>query len=57
MWEQLTPMDIQYARERLAALRAATLNRHAEEIKRLDLEQAEVEAFERLADAFAPSAF
>jgi hypothetical protein len=53
MWEQLTPMDIQYARERLVALRSVTLNRHAEEIKRLDIEQAEIEAFERLAEAFA----
>ena len=53
MWEQLTPTDIQRARERLAALRAVTLNRHAEEIKRLDIEQAEIEAFERLAESFA----
>ena len=53
MWEQLTPMDIQYARERLVALRSVTLNRHAEEIKRLDIEQAEIEAFERLAETFA----
>lgn len=53
MWDQLTPMDLQRARDRLAALRTVTLNRHAEEIKRLDLEQAEIEAFERLAAAFA----
>jgi hypothetical protein len=53
MWEQLTPTDIQRARERLAALRTMTLNRHAEEIKRLDFEQAEIEAFERLAESFA----
>ena len=53
MWEQLTPADIRRARERLTALRAVTLNRHAEEIKRLDLEQAEIEAFERLAETFA----
>ena len=45
MWEQLTPTDIQRARERL--------NRHAEEIKCLDLEQSEIEAFERLAESFA----
>ena len=53
MWDQLTPADIQRARDRLAALRAVTLNRHAEETKRLDIEQAEIEAFERLAAAFA----
>jgi hypothetical protein len=53
MWEQLTPTDIKGARERMAVLRAATLNRHAEEIKRLDIEQAEIETFERLAESFA----
>jgi hypothetical protein len=53
MWEQLTPLDIQCARERLTALRTMTLSRHAEEIKRLDLEQGEIEAFERLAESFA----
>ena len=53
MWEQLTPKDIQCARERLTALRTETLSRHAEEIKRLDFEQAEIEAFERLAECFA----
>src|ERR1700737_230310 len=53
MWDQLTPADIQRARDRLAALRAVTLNRHAEETKRLDIEQDEIEAFERLAAAFA----
>jgi len=53
MWEQLTPADIRRARERLATLRAVTLNRQAEEIKRLDLEQAGIEAFEQLAETFA----
>jgi len=53
MWDQLTPADIQRARDRLTALRTVTLSRHAEEIKRLDIEQAELEAFERLATAFA----
>ena len=53
MWDQLTPADIQRAKDRLTALRTVTLSRHAEEIKRLDIEQAELEAFERLAAAFA----
>jgi hypothetical protein len=43
MWDQLTPMDLQRARDRLAALRTVTLNRHVEEVKRLDIEQAEIE--------------
>jgi hypothetical protein len=53
MWEQLTPVDIQCAREHVAAMRTATLSRHAEEIKRLDFEQAEIEAFDRRAETFA----
>jgi hypothetical protein len=53
MWDQLTPMDLQRARDRLAALRTVTLNRHVEEVKRLDIEQAEIEALERLAASFA----
>ena len=53
MWEQLTPADIERVKQRLATERIETLSRHAEEIKRLDFEQAEIEAFERLAEAFA----
>ena len=53
MWEQLTPADIERAKQRLAAQRTETLSRHAEELKALDADQAEIETFERLVAAFA----
>jgi hypothetical protein len=53
MWEQLTPADIERAKQRLAAQRTETLNRHAGELKALDANQAEIETFERLVAAFA----
>ena len=53
MWEQLTPTDIAQVRDRLALMRAATVSRHAAELKILDNEQEEVEKFARLVDAFA----
>ena len=53
MWEQLTPADIERAKQRLAAQRTETLSRHAEELKALDADQAEMETFERLVAAFA----
>jgi hypothetical protein len=53
MWEQLTPADIQRARARAAALRCETLNRHAEELRSLDANEAKIEALERLILAFA----
>ena len=52
MWEQLTPADIERAKQRLAAQRTETLSRHAEELKALDADQAEMETFERLVAAF-----
>ena len=52
MWEQLTTADIERAKQRLAAQRTETLSRHAEELKALDADQAEIETFERLVAAF-----
>ncbi|HJX22060.1 MAG TPA: hypothetical protein VJ454_13780, partial [Steroidobacteraceae bacterium] len=52
MWEQLTPADIERAKQRLAAQRTETLSRHAEELKALDADRAEMETFERLVAAF-----
>ena len=52
MWEQLTPADIERAKQRLAAQRTETLSRHAEELKALDADQAEIETFERLVVEF-----
>lgn len=53
MWEQLKRTDLEYAKERLSALRTMTLQRHAEEIHKLDTDQAEIETLERLAAAVA----
>ena len=53
MWEQLTPADIQRARARAAVLRCETLNRHAEELRTLDADEAEIEALDRLISAFS----
>ena len=53
MWEQLTPADIERVRHRMIAQRGESLKRHAEELKALDAEQAEIAAFERLVAAFA----
>ena len=52
MWEKITPADIARVKDRLALLRAATLSRHADELKTLDSEQGEIEIFARLVDAF-----
>jgi len=52
MWEQLTPANIERAKQRLAAQRTETLSRHAGELKALDADQAEMETFERLVAAF-----
>ena len=53
MWEQLKRTDLERAKERLSALRTITLERHAEEIHKLDTDQAEIETLERLAAAIA----
>jgi hypothetical protein len=53
MWEQLTPADIQRARARVAALRCEMLNRHAEELRTLDADAAEIEALERFIIVFS----
>jgi hypothetical protein len=52
MWEQLTPADIERVKQRLATERIETLSRHAEELKAVDADQAEIETFERLVAAF-----
>jgi hypothetical protein len=53
MWEQLIPADIERAKHRLTNQRMETLTRHAEELKALDTEQAEMEDLERAVSAFA----
>ena len=43
MWDRLTPADIERAKAQAAALREETLNRHAEELRALDADEAEIE--------------
>jgi ATP-dependent exoDNAse (exonuclease V) beta subunit len=52
MWEKLTPDDIARAKHELSLTRAATLSRHAAELKVLDTQQEEIDKFERLVAAF-----
>ena len=53
MWRQLTPADIQRVRARAAALRCEILNRHAEELRTLDANEAEIDALERFILGFS----
>lgn len=53
MWEVLTRFDIESANQDLRARREQLLARHAEEIKNLDAERAEVDTLAKMAAAFA----
>ena len=53
MWEKLTPDDIARAKHKLSLTRAATLSRHAMELKVFDGQQDEIDKFEHLVGAFA----
>src|SRR5947207_1954389 len=52
-WDRLTSDDIERVKRALAARRADALARHAEELKKLDAEQAEIEAIELAINSFA----
>lgn len=52
VWDQLTPGDIERAQAALGARRDEILARHAEELKALEAEQAELEGLERAINAF-----
>jgi hypothetical protein len=52
MWEKLTPDDIARAKHKLSLTRAATLSRHAVELKVFDGQQDEIDKFEHLVGAF-----
>jgi hypothetical protein len=47
MWQQLTPDDVNRARQELGQQRSEMLARHAEELKSLDAERAEVDTLEQ----------
>jgi len=52
MWDRITSTDIEQAKASLEAKRAATLSRHAEEIKDLDEQFRDIESFERVVEGF-----
>ena len=52
VWDQLTPGDIERARDELGVRRAEMLARHAEELKGLHAAQAELDTLERAIEAF-----
>lgn len=52
MWHQITPADIQKARDQLQLRRTEMLRRHAEELKDLDAQLHDVQAFEGILAAF-----
>jgi hypothetical protein len=53
MWERLKQSDILEAKQDLRQRVDETLRRHAEELKGLDSDLAEVETLDRLVDAFS----
>ena len=53
VWDQLTPGDIERAKDELGVRRSEMLARHAEELKGLDSSQAELDTLERAIEAFA----
>src|SRR5579862_495653 len=53
MWENLTPADIEQAKDELRQRRDEVLRRQAEETRGLDAEQADIEALDRMLGAFA----
>ncbi len=52
VWDQLTPSDIERALAAIGERRNEILARHAEELKALEVEQAELEGLEKAIDAF-----
>jgi len=52
-WDRVTSDDIQRVKCALATRRADALARHAEELNKLDAEQAEIEAIELAINSFA----
>src|SRR3954447_12609713 len=52
-WDRLTLEDIEGVRRALATRRAEALARHAEELKKLNHEQAEIDAIELAINSFA----
>jgi len=52
MWDNLSPADLEQAKQHLKSRREETLLRHAEELRGLDSEQAGIDTLDRLIGAF-----
>jgi hypothetical protein len=52
VWDQLTPSDIERAKQELGSRRAEVLARQAEELRALDTDQSQLETLEQAIDAF-----
>ena len=52
MWDQLTPNDIERAKNEIEERRAEMLARHAEELKGLDADQSQLETLEQAIASF-----
>jgi hypothetical protein len=53
VWDQLSRFDIERLKRELGTRRAEILSRHAQELKDLEADQAEIVAFEQTVNAFA----
>ena len=53
MWDELKRTDVELAKQKLVELRNVTLQRHADELKQLDSDEAEIDMLARLAEAIA----
>ena len=53
VWDQLTPSDIEHAKNELGVRRAEMLARHAEELKGLDTDMTQLDGLEQAIAAFA----
>jgi hypothetical protein len=52
VWDQLTPGDLERAKNELVTRRAETLARHAEELRGLEAEQNQLETLEQAIEMF-----
>jgi hypothetical protein len=52
VWDQLTPADVQRAKDEIDVRRTEMLERHAGELQALDVDSAEVDAVDQAIAAF-----
>ncbi|MBV8892732.1 MAG: hypothetical protein JO266_12310 [Acidobacteria bacterium] len=52
MWDEVTQAEIELAKQKLAELRGILLRKHEEELKQLDVDEADIDRLARLAGNF-----